>query len=65
MLIKGMILCEGASDQILISAYLMKEKGWQFIRSKRELESFPFSDKDLHFVSEFPLIIPLDSFVVE
>ena len=45
MLIKGMILCEGATDQILISAYLMKEKGWDFIKTRKD--SFPFSDKDL------------------
>ena len=45
MLVKGMIFCEGASDQILISAYLMKEKGWEFVKGRKD--SFPFSDKDL------------------
>lgn len=45
MLIKGMILCEGATDQILISAYLMKEKGWEFINVRKD--KFPFSDKGL------------------
>ena len=46
MHIKGLILCEGASDQILISAYLGKEKGWEYIKSNFS-RSFPFVDRNL------------------
>ena len=46
MHIKGMILCEGASDQILLSAYLEKEKGWEYIKSNLS-RSFPFVDRNL------------------
>lgn len=44
MQIKGIILCEGASDQILISSYLINEKGWKFIKQRKD---FPFPEKEI------------------
>ena len=50
MLIKGMILCEGASDQMLLSAYLTQEKGWIFIKNGKD--SLPFSDKEIFWYTK-------------
>ena len=44
MIIKGIILCEGASDQVLIGEYLKKIKCWSFMRAKKD---FPFLDQDI------------------
>lgn len=44
MIIKGIILCEGASDQVLVGSYLEKIKDWSFVRPKN---NFPFPDKDI------------------
>ena len=46
MIIKGIILCEGASDQVLLGAYLEKINGWSFVRPKK---NFPFQDKNIIF----------------
>lgn len=44
MLIKGIILCEGASDQILLSSYLMKEKEWKYEKPRYD---FPFPNEEI------------------
>lgn len=44
MKIKGIILCEGTSDQVLLGEYLKKIKGWTFLRAKK---NFPFPDKKI------------------
>lgn len=41
MIIHGLILCEGETDQILIGYYLSKMRGWKY--SKKE--GMPFADK--------------------
>ena len=43
-MIKGIILCEGSSDQVLVGAYLKKIKGWTYTRPKKD---FPFPDKNI------------------
>lgn len=40
--IKGLILCEGESDQILIGAYLGDIKGWKYVRKNSDK---PFEDE--------------------
>lgn len=35
-MIKGIILCEGSSDQVLVGAYLKKTKGWPYPRPRKD-----------------------------
>lgn len=43
-MIKGIILCEGSSDQVLVGAYLKKIKGWTYTRPNKKL---PFPDQNI------------------
>ncbi len=39
-MIKGLILCEGNSDQILLGQLLQKRKNWKFVK---KLNNAPFN----------------------
>lgn len=43
-MIKGLILCEGNSDQILLGQLLQKRKNWKFVK---KLNNAPFNNQNI------------------